>query len=36
MPVEQFMEFVAQHNVPVYYGADKLKEDRRTLERIGL
>ncbi len=36
MPVEQFMEFAAQHNVPLHYGADELEEDRRTLERLGL
>jgi predicted HTH domain antitoxin len=36
MSVEQFMEFAAQHNVPLHYGADELEEDRRTLERLGL
>lgn len=36
MPVEQFMEFAAQRNVPLHYGVDELKEDRRTLERLGL
>ena len=36
MPVEQFMEFAAQHNVPLHYGSDELDEDRRTLERLGL
>ena len=36
MPVEQFMEYAAQHNVPLHYGADDLEEDRRTLERLGL
>jgi predicted HTH domain antitoxin len=36
MPVEQFMEFAAQHNVPLHYGMDELDEDRRTLERLGL
>jgi predicted HTH domain antitoxin len=36
MPVEQFMEFAARHNVPLHYGADELEEDRRTLERLGL
>ncbi len=36
MPVEQFMEFAAQHNVPLQYGVDELDEDRRTLERLGL
>jgi len=36
MPVEQFMEFVAQHNVSLHYGPDQIEEDRRTLERLGL
>jgi predicted HTH domain antitoxin len=36
MAVERFMEFAAQHNVPLHYGLDNLKEDRRTLERLGL
>lgn len=36
MPVEQFMEFAARHNVPLHYGAGDLEEDRRTLERLGL
>ena len=36
MPVEEFMEFAARRNVPLHYGADDLKEDRRTLERLGL
>jgi predicted HTH domain antitoxin len=36
MPVEQFMEFAARHNVPLHYGADELEEDRRTLARLGL
>jgi predicted HTH domain antitoxin len=36
MSVEQFMEFAAQHNVPLHYGADELEEDRRTLQRLGL
>jgi predicted HTH domain antitoxin len=36
MPVEQFMEFAAQHNAPLHYDADELEEDRRTLERLGL
>jgi predicted HTH domain antitoxin len=36
MPVEQFMEFAAQHNVSLHYGSDELEEDRRTLERLGL
>jgi predicted HTH domain antitoxin len=36
MAVEQFMEFAAQHAVPLHYGVDELEEDRRTLERLGL
>lgn len=36
MPVEQFMEFAAQHDVPLHYGVDELEEDRRTLERLGM
>jgi len=36
MPVERFMEYAAQHNVLLHYDADDLKEDRRTLERLGL
>ena len=36
MPVEQFMEFAAQHDVALHYGLDELEEDRRTLERLGL
>lgn len=36
MPVEQFMEFSARHNIPLHYGAADLEEDRRTLERLGL
>ncbi len=36
LSVEQFMEFTAQHNVPLHCGVDELEEDRRTLERLGL
>jgi predicted HTH domain antitoxin len=36
MPLEQFMEFAAQHKVPLHYGVADLEEDRRTLERLGL
>ena len=36
MPVEQFMEFAARHNVSLHYGSDELEEDRRTMERLGL
>ena len=36
MPIEQFMEFAAQHDAPLHYGVDELEEDRQTLERLGL
>lgn len=36
MPMEQFMEFAAEHNVPLHYGADELEEDPRTLAGLGL
>jgi len=36
MPVERFMEFAAQHEIPLHYGADDLEEDRQTLARLGL
>lgn len=36
MPVERFMHFAAEHNVPMHYGTVELEEDRRTLERLGL
>jgi len=36
MPVEQFLEFAAQRDVPLHYGIDELEEDRQTLERLGL
>ena len=36
MSVEQFLEFAAQHDVPLHYGIDELEEDRRTFERLGL
>ena len=36
LAVEQFMEFAAQHNLPLHYGIDELDEDRRALERLGL
>jgi predicted HTH domain antitoxin len=35
-PLERFMEYAAQHDVPLHYGAHDLEEDRRTLERLGL
>ena len=36
MPLEQIMEFAAQHNASLHYAAGDLEEDRRTLERLGL
>jgi predicted HTH domain antitoxin len=36
MPVEQFIEFAAQHNVSLHYGTEQMEEDRQTLERLGL
>jgi predicted HTH domain antitoxin len=33
-PVEAFMEFTAQHGVPLHYGQSDLDQDRRTLERL--
>ena len=35
MPVEQFLEFAARHNVSLHYSPSDLEEDRRTLERLG-
>jgi len=34
-PVEAFMEFAAQHEVPLHYGTADLEADRRTLQRVG-
>jgi predicted HTH domain antitoxin len=36
MPVERFMEFAAQHQVALHFGAEQMQEDRQTLERLGL
>jgi predicted HTH domain antitoxin len=33
-PVEAFMEFAAEHEVPLHYGPPELEEDRQTLQRI--
>jgi predicted HTH domain antitoxin len=35
-PLATFMEFAANHAVPMHYGIDELEEDRRTAERLGL
>ncbi len=34
--VEQFMQFSAEHEVPLHYGAADLQQDRKTLEHLGL
>ena len=33
-PVEAFMEFAAQHEVPLHYAMADLEADRRTLQRL--
>ena len=33
-PVEAFMEFAAEHEVPLHYGIAELEEDRRTLAKL--
>ena len=35
-PLEAFMQFAGEHEVPWHYGTAELEEDRRTLERLGL
>jgi predicted HTH domain antitoxin len=35
-PIEAFMQFAAEHEVPLHYGIEDLEEDRRTMERLGL
>jgi predicted HTH domain antitoxin len=35
-PLEEFVQFAADHAVPLYYGIAELEEDRRTMERLGL
>jgi predicted HTH domain antitoxin len=35
-PIEVFMEFAAERDVPLHYGIPELEEDRETLRRIGL
>jgi predicted HTH domain antitoxin len=32
--LEAFMEFAAEHEVPLHYGIAELEEDRRTLARL--
>ena len=33
-PVEAFMEFAGQRDVPLHYGVAELDEDRRTMQRL--
>ena len=33
-PIEAFMEFAAEHEVPLHYGIADLEEDRRTLAKL--
>jgi hypothetical protein len=34
MPLEDFMIFAGQHDVPMHYSASDLEEDLLTLERL--
>jgi predicted HTH domain antitoxin len=34
IPLEAFMEFAAEHEVPLHYGIAELEEDRRTLAKL--
>jgi predicted HTH domain antitoxin len=33
-PLEAFMEYAAEHEVPLHYGIAELEEDRRTLSKL--
>jgi predicted HTH domain antitoxin len=33
-PIEAFMEFAAEHGVPLHYGVAELEEDRRALAKL--
>lgn len=33
-PIAVFMEFAAEHEVPLHYGVAELEEDRRTLAKL--
>ena len=33
-PLEVFIEFAAEHEVPLHYGIAELEEDRRTLAKL--
>ena len=33
-PLEIFIEFAAEHEVPLHYGIAELEEDRRTLAKL--
>jgi predicted HTH domain antitoxin len=34
VPLEAFMVFAGQHEVPMHYSVSDLEEDRRTLDRL--
>jgi predicted HTH domain antitoxin len=33
-PIESFMKYAAEHEVPLHYGIAELEEDRRTLAKL--
>ena len=33
-PLEAFMEFASQREVPLHYGAEELESDRHTMQRL--
>jgi predicted HTH domain antitoxin len=35
-PIEDFMEYVGRHGLPLHYGLDDLHDDWQTIERLGL
>ena len=35
-PIEAFLQFAGEHEVPIHYGLKELEEDRRTMARLGL
>ena len=35
-PIEAFMQFAGEHQVPLHHGLAELDEDRRTMKRLGL
>jgi predicted HTH domain antitoxin len=36
IPLEAFMQFAGEHEVPLHYGPAELEQDRRTSERLNL